>query len=49
LIPQSFQTHSGEGRDISFGNFDYETGLNILASFQNRHGTFFKFKASLYL
>src|SRR6185437_7974964 len=26
FIHQSFQTEAGEGRNISFGNFDYETG-----------------------
>jgi len=48
FIHQSFQTEAGEGRNISFGNFDYETGLNILMGFQNRHGTFFEVKTSVY-
>lgn len=48
FIHQSFQTKSGQGRDISFGNFDYETGFNILMGVQNRHGTFFEVKTSLY-
>lgn len=48
FIHQSFQTHAGQGRSISFGNFDYETGLNVLVGFQNRHGTFFEAKTSLY-
>jgi hypothetical protein len=34
FIHQSFQTKSGQGRDISFGNFDYETGFNILMGFR---------------
>ncbi len=38
----------GEGRDISFSNFDYETGLNVLAGVQSRKGTFFELKTSLY-
>jgi hypothetical protein len=31
-----------------FGNFDYETGLNILAGMQSRRGTFVELKTSLY-
>jgi hypothetical protein len=48
FIHQSFKTQSSQKRDISFGNFDYETGLNILMGMQNRHGTFFEVKTSLY-
>jgi hypothetical protein len=48
FIHQSFQAESGQKRDISFGNFDYETGFNILLGFQNHHGTFFEVKTSLY-
>lgn len=48
FIHQSFQTQAGQGRNISFGNFDYQTGLNILLGFENRYGTFFEVKTSLY-
>jgi hypothetical protein len=48
FIHQSFQTKPGQSRNISFTNFDYETGFNILVGFQNRHGTFFEAKTSLY-
>ncbi len=48
FIHQSFQSQAGQGRNISFGNFDYETGFNILMGLQNRHGTFFEVKTSLY-
>jgi hypothetical protein len=48
FIHQSFSTSASEKRDISFGNFDYETGFNILMGFENRHGTFFEVKTSLY-
>jgi hypothetical protein len=48
FIHQSFKTQASEQRDISFGNFDYETGFNILMGFENRHGTFFEVKTSLY-
>jgi hypothetical protein len=44
FIHQNFQG----GRDIDFGNFDYETGLNILSGLQFRKGTFFEVKTSLY-
>jgi hypothetical protein len=48
FIHQSFKTQASDQRDISFGNFDYETGFNILMGFENRHGTFFEVKTSLY-
>ena len=48
FIHQSFSTSASQKRDISFGNFDYETGFNILMGFENRHGTFFEVKTSLY-
>jgi hypothetical protein len=44
FIHQNFQT----GRDIDFGNFDYETGFNVLAGIQSRRGTFVELKTSLY-
>ncbi len=37
-----------QGRDINFSNFDYETGLNVLAGVQSRKGTFVELKTSLY-
>ncbi len=44
FIHQSYQA----GRQISFGNFDYETGFNVLAGVQNRRGTFVELKTSLW-
>jgi hypothetical protein len=44
FIHQNFQV----GRQIDFGNFDYETGLNVLAGMQSRKGTFVELKTSLY-
>jgi hypothetical protein len=44
FIHQNFQS----GRNIDFGNFDYETGFNILAGMQSRRGTFVELKTSLY-
>ena len=33
---------------VDFSNFDYETGLNVLAGMQSRKGTFVELKTSLY-
>jgi hypothetical protein len=44
FIHQSYQA----GRDLSFGNFDYETGFNVLAGVQSRKGTFVELKTSLW-
>ena len=44
FIHQNFE----HGRDIDFGNFDYETGLNVLTGIQFRKGTFFEVKTSLW-
>ena len=44
FIHQNFE----RGREIDFGNFDYETGFNVLVGAQNRRGTFFEMKTSLY-
>jgi hypothetical protein len=44
FIHQSFNG----GRDLSFGNFDYETGFNVLAGVQSRKGTFVEMKTSLW-
>jgi hypothetical protein len=44
FIHQNFQA----GRNIDFGNFDYETGFNVLGGMQSRRGTFVELKTSLY-
>jgi hypothetical protein len=44
FLHQNFE----RGRDIDFGNFDYDTGFNILAGMQSRRGTFAELKTSLY-
>jgi hypothetical protein len=43
FIHQSFNG----GRDIEFGNFDFDLGLNILVGLQRR-STFVELKTSLY-
>jgi len=44
FLHQNFQM----GRDIDFGNFDFETGFNVLIGMQSRRGTFVEAKTSLY-
>ena len=44
FIHQSFQ----HGRDIDFGNFDFDVGFNILIGAQFRRGTFLEAKTSLW-
>jgi hypothetical protein len=44
FIHQNFEA----GRDIDFGNFDYETGFNVLGGMQSRRGTFVELRTSLY-
>lgn len=44
FIHQSFKG----GRDIEFGNFDFDVGFNVLVGVRYRRGTFVELKASLY-
>jgi hypothetical protein len=44
FIHQNFQA----GRNIDFGNFDFDAGFNILLGMQSRRGTFFEAKTSLW-
>jgi hypothetical protein len=44
FIHQNFQA----GRNIDFGNFDFDTGFNILLGMQSRRGTFVEAKTSLW-
>jgi len=48
FLHQSFQSQAGQGRNIDFGNFDFDAGFNILTGVQFRRGTFFEVKTSLY-
>jgi hypothetical protein len=47
FIHQNFERTQGQGRNIDFGDFSYQTGFNILTGLQRRH-TFFEIKTSLY-
>ena len=41
--------HQGIGtRDISFSNFNYETGMNVFGGVRFRHGTFTEVKTSVW-
>jgi hypothetical protein len=44
FIHQNFE----KGRQIDFGNFDYETGFNALVGMQSRRGMFVELKSSIY-
>jgi hypothetical protein len=48
FLHQNFERTAGQGRNIDFGNFDYDTGFNILTGVQFRRGTFFEVKSSVY-
>jgi len=48
FLHQNFERKAGEGRNIDFGNFDFDTGFNVLTGVQFRRGTFFEIKTSLY-
>ena len=48
FLHQSFQRQQGQGRNIDFGNFDFDTGFNILTGVRLRRGTFVEIKTSLY-
>ena len=48
FLHQNFERQAGEGRNIDFGNFDFDTGFNILTGVQFRGGTFFEVKSSVY-
>lgn len=48
FLHQNFERQAGEGRTIDFGDFDFDTGFNILTGVQFRRGTFFEVKGSVY-
>ena len=48
FLHQNFERTEGEGRDIDFGEFNFDSGFNILTGVQFRTGTFFEVKSSVY-
>jgi hypothetical protein len=47
FLHQNLERPAG-GRNIDFGNFDFDLGFNVLAGVQSRKGTFFEVKTSLW-
>ena len=48
FINQDFERSQGGGSGISFSDFTYDTGFNVLTGLQFRKGTFFELKTSLW-
>ena len=48
FLHQNFERQQGQGRTIDFGNFDFDTGFNILTGVRLRRGAFVEIKTSLY-
>jgi hypothetical protein len=47
FLHQDFERTEGDNK-ISFGDFQYQTGFNILMGMQSRRGVFFEAKTSIY-
>lgn len=45
---RNFTAAQSGSRDIDFGDFEWSTGLNVLAGLENRNGMFLEFKATAY-
>lgn len=48
FIHQGFNATTGKGRDIEFGNFEFDTALNIMGSIEFRSGTFAEVRTGVY-
>jgi hypothetical protein len=48
FLHQNFERKEGDGRDIDFGDFNFNSGFNVLTGVQFRTGTFFEVKSSVY-
>jgi hypothetical protein len=48
LLHQNFERTTGEDRDIDFGDFSSDFGLNLLGGIRYRTGMFVELKASVY-
>jgi hypothetical protein len=48
FINQDFERSKGESSGVSFSDFTYDTGFNVLTGLQFRKGTFFELKTSLW-
>jgi hypothetical protein len=48
FIHQGFDATTGKGRDIEFGNFEFDTALNIVGGIEFRSGTFAEVRTGVY-
>lgn len=48
FIHQGFSAPGGHGRDFDFGNFEYDTALNIMGGIEWRSGTFAEVRTGVY-
>jgi hypothetical protein len=48
FLHQNFERKAGQGRNIDFGNFESDLGLNILGGLRYRGGAFAELKTSIY-
>ena len=48
FVHQGFSTTGGTGRDIEFGNFEFDTALNIMGGIEYRSGTFAEVRTGIY-
>lgn len=48
FLHQNFERRQGTPREIDFGDFDLDTGFNLLGGVQFRRGTFLELKSSVY-
>jgi hypothetical protein len=48
FVHQGFDATTGKGRDIEFGNFEFDTALNIVGGVEFRSGTFAEVRTGVY-
>jgi hypothetical protein len=48
FVHQNFEREAGEDRDIDFGNFEFDTALNVMAGVEFRRGTFMEVRTGIY-
>jgi hypothetical protein len=45
---ENFERFTGEDEEFDFGDFDFDTGLNIFMGMEFRNGMFFELKTTVY-
>jgi hypothetical protein len=48
FVHQNFERAAGEDRDIDFGEFEFDTALNVMAGVEFRRGTFVEVRTGIY-